>query len=355
MHLITIPNMIDTVRHVVIGENEPCFFWGPPGCGKSEGMAAAAKAAGSELIDIRLGQYASVDLRGIPFVEAITSPEATQHALTTWAQPSTFPFVGNPKFNPDTLYTLFLDEANAAGNAVQGPAYQLVQEHRIGEHILLPNVYICAAGNRESDRGVTNKLAAPLANRFTHFEVGPDAESWVQWASTQERIPAEMLAYIMFRKTMICNFDPKSPEKAFATPRTIRKACKYDTSPTMPETIRDASIAGAVGEAFAAEYIGFKKVIKDMPSIAAIKDDPMGTPVSEKLEVRWAVAVGIAGELKPNNEQAYSRYLARMGAEFEILAWQLGIRRDNALYGTPGFIEIARKHMAIFAHVNAER
>lgn len=348
MHLITIPQMIATVSHTVVEENEPAFFWGPPGCGKSEGMYAAAQALDAELIDIRLGQYDSVDLRGIPFVDRPTDAEVS-FALTTWAQPGTMPFVGNPKFDPDRRKIIFFDEANAAKPATAGVAYQIVQEKRVGEHVLQPNTFIVAAGNREGDRGVTNKLPLPLSNRFTHFEVGPDADAWVHWAGTQERIPSELLAFLMFRKPLISTFDPKSPEKAFATPRTWQKAAKYFTSPSMPEDIKDASIEGAVGEAAAAEFRGFCKVIKDMPSMRDIEANPTTVPISDKPEVRWAVAVGIAGELKPDNTKAFQQYLDRMDPEFGILAWQLGIKRNEQLIGTPEFIHMARVHQAIFA------
>lgn len=352
MHLINIPQMVETVQHVAVAENEPCFFWGPPGCGKSQGIEAAAKAQDADLVDIRLGQYDSVDLRGIPFVEANPDPKAVHFSLTTWAQPATIPFVGNPRFDPDRKKYIFLDEANAGKPAVLGVAYQLVQEGRIGEHVLQPNTFIIAAGNREGDRGVTNKLPLPLSNRFTHFEVGPDADAWCQWAMGRDRIPGELIAFLQFRKSLISTFDPKSPEKAFATPRTWEKAARYFTAPTMPESVKDAAIEGAVGEGASAEFRGFCKVIKDMPSMRDIEAKPTTMPVSEKPEVRWAVAVGIAGELKAENTKAFQQYLDRMDPEFGILAWQLGIKRNESLIGTPEFVHMARVHQAIFASVN---
>ena len=345
MHLITIQTMALAVKHTAVAEGEPCFFWGPPGCGKSEGMALAAKEMDADLVDIRLGQYDSVDLRGFPGIDAASG-------TTVWHMPSTLPFVGNPKFDPERKKLIFLDEANACTSAVAGVAYQLVQEGRVGEHVLQPNTYIVAAGNREGDKGVTNKQPLPLANRFTHFEVGPDAESWIMWAATQPRIPAELIAFLQFRKPLISTFDPTLPAKAFATPRTWEKAAKYFTSTTMPESLKDASIEGAIGEGPAAEFRGFCKVISSMPSMAAIEADPLGVPVSEKPEVRWAVAIGIAGEMKPGNTAAFCQYLDRMDPEFSILAWQLGLRRNETLIGTPEFIKMSRVHQAIFAHVS---
>jgi hypothetical protein len=161
--------------------------------------------------------------------------------------------------------------------------------------------------------------------------------------ATQPRIPSELMAFLMFRKPLISTFDPKSPDPAFATPRSWEKVAHYDTNPAMPEDIKEASIEGAVGEGPAAEYAGFKRVISDMPSMRDIEANPTTVPVSEKPEVRWAVAVGIAGELagKPATSGAFQQYLDRMDPEFGILAWQLGIKRNEQLIGTKEFIHMA--------------
>jgi hypothetical protein len=347
MHLINIPQMQGVVEHVVIGENEPAWFHGEPGCGKSEGIGGACKALDAQLIDFRLGQYDTVDFKGFPDIDRETN-------TTVWHMASTLPFVGNPKFDPERKKVVFLDEADHGKDSVKGVAYQLLQERRVGEHIIMPNTFFAAAGNRPKDRGVGGKSPPPLNNRCTHYEVGPDADVWVQWAGTQSRIPSELMAFMLFRKPLISTFDPKSPDPAFATPRSWTKVAHYDTNPRMPEDIKDASIEGAVGEGPAAEYAGFKKVIKDMPSMKDIEDNPTTVSVSDKPEVRWAVAVGIAGELaqRPTSSGAYQQYLDRMDPEFGILAWQLGLKRNEALIGTKEFLHISRVHQAIFASVN---
>jgi hypothetical protein len=141
------------------------------------------------------------------------------------------PVRGQPRFDPDQKKILFLDELPAAKPAVLGVAYQLILNRRIGSHRLQPNTFIVCAGNRDGDKGVQNKLPAPLNNRMTHYEVAPDAKAWVTWAAGQPRVPAEMLALLSFRPDLITDFDPMSGEKAFATPRTILKAATTTPAP----------------------------------------------------------------------------------------------------------------------------
>src|SRR5436190_18671616 len=100
MQKITINQMQSTVSHVAIGEGDPCMFWGEPGCGKTEGMHSIPDI---DVVDVRLGQYDSVDLRGFPGVDIPTNS-------TVWYMPSTLPFVGNPRFDPDRPKLIFLDE-----------------------------------------------------------------------------------------------------------------------------------------------------------------------------------------------------------------------------------------------------
>lgn len=346
MQLINIDDMKQVVRHVVIGENEPAWFHGPAGCGKSQGAEQACAEEDAQLIDFRLGQYDSVDLRGFPGVDALTN-------TTVWHMPSTLPFIGNPKFDPDRKKVIFFDEADHAREGVKGITYQLTQERRVGEHVLQPNTFIMLAGNRAQDKGIGGKTPGPLNNRCTHYEVGPDADVWCFWAATQPRIPAEFLAFLQFRKELISTFDPKSPAPEFATPRTWEKAAHYFTNQAMPERIRDASIEGSIGAGPAAELNAFVRVIKDMPSLKQIAADPEGSPLFEsKPEIRWALAVGIGGEMDTATVPAFQRYLNRLDPEFAILAWQLGLRKKEELLGTPQFIDMSRKHQAIFAAAN---
>ena len=160
MHTIDHKQLVSFLSEVAFDLDQPVMVWGQPGVGKSDAVRQMAEAKGAVLVDIRLSQYDSVDLRGIPSVES---------GLTRWNMPATLPFVGNPDFPTDRPIVVFFDEINGAAPAVAGVAYQLVLDRAAGEHKLLPNVRIVAAGNREGDKGVTNKMPLPLANRFAHL------------------------------------------------------------------------------------------------------------------------------------------------------------------------------------------
>lgn len=340
MQVISIPDLKDMITHVGVRQREPIMAWGKPGVGKSDAVRQAAIAHGATLVDIRLSQYDSVDLRGIPVPHA---------GMTVWHAPITLPFKGNSAFIEDeTPIFLFLDEINSAAPSVAAVAYQLINDRAVGEHKLMDNVVVVAAGNREQDRGVTNRMPTPLANRFTHVEIDVDVDAWCYWAQEAGLHPAG-IAFMQFRKPLLCTFDPSKPDKSFATPRSWKKALTYYADNQMPDHTKQAAMAGAIGEGPAAEFWGFVDVWGKMPRMEDIEAKPDKVPVPDEAAMRYAVAVAISGTMTPKNIPPFHTYLQRMDPEFAVLAWQLALRRDATVSGTKEFIEFSKKYRSIFA------
>lgn len=339
MHTITIPTMISMISHIGVGLREPLMFWGPPGCGKSEGVQGAAEQHGAHLVDVRLSQYDSVDLRGIP----VPSDD-----LTVWHAPATMPFKSNKLFDEydDIPIFLFLDEINSAAPAVSAVAYQLINDRAVGEHELRDNVVVIAAGNREGDKGVVNRMPTPLANRFTHAEVTVDVDAWCEWA-IKKGLPQEGVAFMQFRRTHLSQFDPAKPHKAFATPRSWVKALKYFAS-DMPQDIKQAGMSGAIGEGTAAEFWGFIDVYQKVPTIAQICAKPDTLKLPDEASLRYATAVSISSAMNTENAAPLCTYLYRMDPEFAVLAWKLVVVRDRSLTATKEFSDFAKTNKDLF-------
>lgn len=337
MFTVSIKSAKQLIEDVAIKMNEPVMLWGQPGVGKSEVMQQLARDYNAVLCDVRLSQYDSVDLRGIPVPD---------DGFTVWHAPSTLPFEGNEAFPDDGLTLLFLDEINAAAPAVSAVAYQLINDRRVGEHKLKDNVRIVAAGNRESDRGVTNRMPTPLANRFTHIEIAVDVDAWCEWA-IKEQLPAIGIAFMQFRKPLLTTFDPTKPDKAFATPRTWVKALRYYSS-NMREDIKQAAMAGAIGVGPSSEFWGFVHVWSEMPSIKEIEANPKTARLPEDAATQYAVTINVSGNMTAKNAGTFMHYLERMSPEFVVLAWQLGVMRDEGLYTSTAYPQFAKKYNTLF-------
>jgi hypothetical protein len=125
-------------------------------------------------------------------------------------------------------------------------------------------VSIVAAGNRETDKGVTYRMPAPLANRFLHLELRTDFEDWLMWA-TKNRVHEQVVGYCSFAKQDLYDFDPKSSSRAFATPRSWSFVSDLLIDDDLDEGTLTDLVSGAIGEGLAVKFMAHRKVAKQMP------------------------------------------------------------------------------------------
>lgn len=294
----------------------PIFLWGPPGIGKSSIISQIAREKGIACIDLRLSLLDPTDLRGIPFFDA-----ANQTAI--WA-PASFLPDGSIKEG-----ILFLDELNTAAPMVQASAYQLILDRKIGEYKLPDGWAIVAAGNRESDKGVVFRMAAPLANRFIHLDMEVNVDDWRNWAISSN-IDLSIISFISYRPDALFTFNTHSDSKAFATPRTW--AYVNEILLSIPEDdLLMPLISGAIGEELAASFLGFKSVVKDLPDMNAIFE---GTTTETPTDTSALHILCTALTLKVNDETRTKEldnlvtYSLNLPGEFAVMIIQ-DLRQRN--------------------------
>jgi hypothetical protein len=236
-------------------KQRPLFLWGPPGIGKSELVADITEELGGVMIDLRLGQMEPTDIRGIPFYNK-------DNGKMDWAEPIDLPSEELASQYP--IVVLFLDEMNASAPSVQAAAYQLILNRRIGKYFLPKNVVLVAAGNRESDKGVTYRMPTPLANRFIHQEMKCDFTSWQEWA-VNKNIHKDVVGYLSYAKQDLYDFDAKSASRAFATPRSWTFVSELLEDEDGDDDTITNLVAGTVGEGLAIKFMAHRKIAGRMP------------------------------------------------------------------------------------------
>lgn len=304
----------------------PAFIWGPPGVGKSATVRQVAAARNLELRDVRAVQLDPVDLRGLPHL----SPEGR----AAWAIPEFLPRAGEG--------VLFLDELNAAPASTQAACYQLVLDRRLGEYRLPDGWHVLAAGNRETDRAVVSRMPSALANRFAHLALDVDADAWGRWA-LGAGIETPVLAFLRFRPELLHQFDPARNERAFPSPRSWEFASRiYAVAPD--PAIEFELYAGAVGEGAAAEFTGFLRIFRGLPSPDAILLAPDSAPVPEDPATLYALAGALARRATEQTIDRVCQYANRMPAEFSVLLVRDVVHRTPSLTSTRAFIGWASAH-----------
>lgn len=272
----------------------PVFLWGPPGIGKSELVAGIANDLGGHMIDLRLAQMDPTDIRGIPFYNK-------DSGKMDWAPPIDLPDEEMASKYP--VIVLFMDEMNSAPPAVQAVAYQLVLNRRVGKYHLPDNVVIVAAGNRESDKGVTYRMPSPLANRFVHLEMRVDFDSWQTWA-VNNRIHKDVVGYLSFAKQDLFDFDPRSATRSFATPRSWTFVSELLENDDGMDSGTIDLIAGSVGEGLAVKFMAHRKVSGQMPDPSEVLKGRVTELKVKEVSAMYSLTVSLCYELKEAYDKA---------------------------------------------------
>ena len=295
----------------------PVFLWGPPGIGKSEVVESITREQGGYMIDLRMAQMEPTDIRGIPFFNK-------DNGKMDWAPPVDLPDAELASQYP--IIVLFLDEMNSAAPAVQAAGYQLILNRRIGKYVLPDNVVIVAAGNRETDKGVTYRMPMPLANRFIHLEMRADFTSWQNWA-VNNLIHKDVVGYLSFAKQDLYDFDNKSSSRAFATPRSWSFVSQLleDENDTDTDTLFNL-IAGAVGDGLAVKFMAHRKVSSKMPNPSDILSGKVTELNVKEISAMYSLTTSMCYELRDAVEnkvdskkfhQMADNFISYMIANFE--------------------------------------
>jgi hypothetical protein len=275
-----------SIKHA-LRKKRPIFLWGPPGIGKSDIVHQIGAQLNAHVIDIRLSLWDPTDIKGIPY---FNSNDNTM----LWAPPSELP--SQELADQFENIVLFLDEMNSAAPSVQAAAYQLILNRRVGTYKLPDNVMIVAAGNREADKGVTYRMPAPLANRFIHLEMAVNFDDWFGWA-VNNGVHKDVVGYLTFSKKDLYDFDPKSPSRSFATPRSWSFVSELLEDDIDVGTTTDL-VAGAIGEGLAVKFMAHRKVAASMPNPSDILAGKVKEMKSKEISAMYSLTVSLCYELK---------------------------------------------------------
>jgi len=224
----------------------PICIHGSPGNGKSAIVRQCAEDLGIDFIDVRLSQMEPCDIKGLPVPDK-------ENKVMNWFINGTWPRGENTKG------ILFLDEITACDKSIAVAAYELILDRRLGTLYSIPDGWmIVAAGNKTTDRAVATTMSSALANRFMHFELETDAESWYSWAVSHNIHPA-VIGYINWRPSHLFSMEKQNLERGWPSPRSwenVSKMCHI----CKDESILRKMVYGLVGNAVGVEFMEFFKL-----------------------------------------------------------------------------------------------
>jgi hypothetical protein len=215
---------------------------GRPGVGKSQVVQQLADRIGAQLFDLRLTTIEPQDLRGLPYYD---------HAArkTVWYRPEDLPS------DPDVPAVLFLDELTAASPYLQPTVYGLLQERRVGRHVLPDTVFIVAAGNAVEDGAIAYEMGTALSDRLVHLHMVAEATDWIENYAVRKGLHPAVTAFLRARPDLLDTTDDalRQGHVIACTPRAWERTSQIMQS-IPSRAMRAPMIAGTLGVAVAAEF-----------------------------------------------------------------------------------------------------
>ena len=298
----------------ILPDGPPVLLWGAPGIGKSDLVLQATQNLDWDLIVSHPVVDNPTDAKGFPWLH--TSGENGETVAEF------VPFGTLRRAMAATKPTAwFLDDLGQAIPAVQGAYMQLVLARRINGHVLPDCVRFVAASNRSEDRAGASKMITPILNRFCHLDLEVSVEDWQAWA-LDAGIAPDVRAFINWRPSLLHQFDPKTGDKAFPTPRSWEFVSRHALS--CPESVLLPVVSGDVGQAAAAQYIAFRRVYQSLPDIDAMLHNPatVAVPGEDKPDVLYATVGALVEKAKacplPQLDNC-GVLAARLPAEYGVL------------------------------------
>lgn len=322
MQTISMSKVFDAMMAIVAGGESPCLI-GASGIGKTQVVGQLANAIDADGVLVHLMSSSPEDLK-FPVVDVVNE---------------TVTFIPAKQFMAGKKRKLFFwDEVTHAPTSLQSICYGVFEGNRIGDYTLPADSIHIAAHNRQSDKGVHNRIPHPLRRRWIELHVEPDLAAWEAWARKAGVDPL-VIGFVKWRPEFL--YQDMQHEQLSPDPRAWAKLSNIiAANPGIAPDILHAIVEGKIGEAVGSEFIAFLRLYQSLPSLDAIIADPMRAKLHNNPGTMYAIAAGLSRKMTVANIGACIKYLNRMAteqnaAEFGVLAVKDAVLRDKALKGTP--------------------
>lgn len=318
------------------------FVRSSPGMGKSSLMASVAAEFGLKLNDIRVSTSAPEDFTGLP--EFYDNAQGQRRARFV-PFGDMFPLEGDPlPVAPDGTklegWLNFYDEMNSGTKMVQAASYKAFLDRMTGFHKFHPRLAQSAAGNLATDRAIVEDLSTALQSRLIHIEMELSHDEFMFDVALKNKWDERVVAYLNFDKDALMDFKPEHQEKTFCCPRTwefMNKLCTDRAGRPKPVKGREGLFAGTITSGYAAAFVQFCEVYKELLTIRDVLADPEGVTLPSGSERLWAIIGHLINETTDANFGDICKFVSRLPLTQQILYFRGAQIQHPKLRSHPAF------------------
>jgi hypothetical protein len=309
--------------------NRPIYIEGPPGGGKSAVWMQAAKQLDVAWWGLH-GPLLQPEDYGFPVVNGARTD------VDFIVSRAKFPLVGSDCPDFGIFVVEELGQMEHSGQKIIGNVFSTGEIH--GKK-LKPGWMLGATGNRAGDRAGSLRLLSHLRDRVTPITMETSLDDWTEWA-LDNGVHHDVIAYVRMKPEVLNAFDPQQENNPTARSWSQGVSARLGIIP--PELELEV-FSGEVGQAHAAEFMGFMRVSRKMPSPDAIVLDPSGTAVPTDPSALYALGGALAYRATPANFGRLMTYVKRMPPEFNVLFVRDVVKRCPDIQSCPDFTAWAAK------------
>ena len=144
-----------------------------------------------------------------------------------------------------------------------------------------------------------------------------------------------------FSKKDLYDFDPKSPSRSFATPRSWSFVSELLEDDDDEETTTDL-VSGSVGEGLAVKFMAHRKIASSLPNPTDILVGKVKELKSSEISAMYSLTVSLCYELKESSDKGekdfnkkVNNYLRFAMDNFDTELVVMGIKLALTQYGLP--------------------
>ena len=329
--------MKETLKDLFAIQRTVCIE-GAPGGGKTSVVQAVAKELQVPYIEQHMATMLVEDF-GVP--DVMSKGDSFGYKMPEW-----YPYKGKPGTERGGI--LCFDDRNQADADLQKVLANIVQARTLHRVPMADGWQVISTGNRAGDRAGAKRVLSHLRDRETVLELDTHLDDWTGWAIDNGVAP-EVISFLRFRPGLLHAFDPQADNSP--TPR----GWVDGVSAVLGVISGDAEyecFKGAVGEGAAAEFVGYVRIFRKLPSPDAVMLNPTAGVVPTDAATLYALSGALAGRASVSNCERFVTYLERIRtevnkAEFGVLAMSMALRRDPEIAHSSGFTKWAVNNQSV--------
>lgn len=251
------------------------------------------------------------------------------------------------------IKVLILDEAmDCSMGSMQNLVASWLLDKEVANHQMLRMLKILWTGNESHHRAGSQDINRKVSTRSGLSRLGRSLDNTLAHAM-EAGWRRDTIAYLHWKGENELYGDPDMDPREPIRPSPRQWEAVSKSPHDLPTSVQMRSFARYIPSGLAAGYVGFLKLVSELPPIQQILDNPNEAPVSERIEVCYALVSRLLQEVDtPAKFQQLMRYVKRMRKEPQTVFVNSAVKLVPQVAGTREYTQWAIKNQAYFGYGN---